>query len=65
MEASITAPDGQYPLTVSVGLAAFPEDGKTPEEILWAADEALYGAKRGGRNRVIAYARGSDPAGAA
>jgi diguanylate cyclase (GGDEF)-like protein len=55
VEASITAPQGQYPLTVSVGLAAFPDDGKSSEEIVWAADEALYESKRGGRNRVTAY----------
>jgi len=56
VEASISAPGGRYPMTVSVGLAAFPDDGKTSEEIVWAADEALYGSKRGGRNRVTAYA---------
>jgi len=55
VEATISAPGGRYPMTVSVGLAAFPDDGKTPEEIVWAADEALYGSKRGGRNRVTAY----------
>jgi diguanylate cyclase (GGDEF)-like protein len=57
VEASIMAPDGSYPLTVSIGLAAFPEDGKSTEEIVWAADEALYTSKRGGRNRVTVYVR--------
>ena len=57
VEQSIMAPDASYPLTVSVGLAAFPEDGKSAEEILWAADEALYESKRGGRNRVTSYTR--------
>lgn len=57
VEASIMAPDGSYALTVSIGLAAFPDDGKTPEEILWASDEALYESKRSGRNRVTPYAR--------
>ena len=55
VEGSVMAPEGQSPLTVSVGLAAFPDDGKTPEEIVWAADEALYESKRGGRNRVTAF----------
>jgi diguanylate cyclase (GGDEF)-like protein len=39
-------------ITVSIGVATFPEDGKTPEELLIAADQALYLAKRHGRNRV-------------
>jgi diguanylate cyclase (GGDEF)-like protein len=62
VEGAITAPDGSYSLTVSVGLAAFPEDGKTPEEIVWAADSALYESKRAGRNRVTAHARKENPA---
>ena len=39
-------------VTVSIGVAAFPGDGEAPEELLRAADEALYRAKRNGRNRV-------------
>lgn len=39
-------------LTVSAGLAAFPEDGRTYEELLESADEALYHAKDDGRNRI-------------
>jgi diguanylate cyclase (GGDEF)-like protein len=41
-------------LTVSVGVAAFPEHGQTLEEIIQASDKALYESKRGGRNRVTA-----------
>ena len=39
-------------ITVSVGVAAFPDAGDNPELVLKAADEALYRAKSGGRNRV-------------
>jgi diguanylate cyclase (GGDEF)-like protein len=41
-------------LTVSIGIAAFPEHGETLEEIIQASDKALYESKRGGRNRVTA-----------
>lgn len=39
-------------LTVSVGVAAYPEDADTMEEVVSAADRALYLAKEDGRNRV-------------
>ncbi len=41
-------------LTVSIGVAAFPEHGQTLEEIIQASDKALYESKRSGRNRVTA-----------
>jgi diguanylate cyclase (GGDEF)-like protein/PAS domain S-box-containing protein len=40
--------------TFSAGLALFPDDGKSAEEILAAADKALYSAKSSGRNRSVA-----------
>ena len=42
--------------TVSVGVAAYPEDGEGVTVILAAADQALYRAKGEGRDRVIASA---------
>ena len=41
------------PVTLSIGVAAFPEDGSTSAEILKAADIALYRAKDEGRDRVV------------
>jgi diguanylate cyclase (GGDEF)-like protein len=43
-------------LTVSVGIAVYPEHGQGLEEILQAADKALYESKRAGRNRTTLYA---------
>lgn len=42
------------PVTVSIGIAARQDDGDTAEKLLARADEALYEAKRNGRNRVEA-----------
>ncbi len=39
-------------VTLSLGVAAMPESGITREELLAAADSALYSSKRAGRNRV-------------
>jgi len=39
-------------VTISIGVATFPEDGKTPTTIITAADQALYKAKHHGRNQV-------------
>jgi len=48
-------------ITVSIGLAVAPGDGRTVQALVRAADEALYAAKERGRNRVVP-AQGS-PAG--
>ncbi len=39
-------------ITVSAGLAQYPVHATSPDELLRAADEALYAAKRAGRDRV-------------
>ena len=41
-------------VTVSIGVAAFPQDGTTVESLLQAADRRLYQAKSKGRNQVCA-----------
>jgi diguanylate cyclase (GGDEF)-like protein len=45
------------PMTISAGLASFPEDGLHADELVARADEALYGAKHAGRNRVCVHYR--------
>ena len=42
-------------ITISVGVAAFPDDARDPIELIELADTALYRAKNLGRNRVVAY----------
>jgi len=42
----------EHTLTISIGVACFPEDGATASELISSADRALYRAKRGGRNQV-------------
>ncbi|KKM12469.1 hypothetical protein SY88_03465 [Clostridiales bacterium PH28_bin88] len=43
----------RIPFTISAGVAGFPEDGCTGEELLDAADTAMYRAKEAGRNTVL------------
>lgn len=45
----------QKKITISIGLASYPEHGLTDEEILNHADKSLYFAKESGRNRTIIY----------
>lgn len=52
------APEGSWkaqPLTVSIGTATWKLGEETCEGALGRADQALYAAKRSGRNRTVAY----------
>ncbi len=46
---------GRHGVTISIGIATFPEDAETREELIDRADKALYLAKRTGRNRICTY----------
>jgi diguanylate cyclase (GGDEF)-like protein len=50
---ALPAPPGGAAVTVSIGAAMYPRDGRDREALFQAADERLYAAKRAGRNRVI------------
>jgi diguanylate cyclase (GGDEF)-like protein/PAS domain S-box-containing protein len=45
------------PATMSIGVAAFPDHGTSVEELILAADSAMYRAKAGGRDRVVVAGR--------
>ena len=49
---------GGRPLSVSVGVATFPDDAGAKDELLDKADWAMYAAKRAGRDRVLSFRDG-------
>jgi diguanylate cyclase (GGDEF)-like protein len=48
-------------ITVSIGIAAFPEHGKSLDAIFKAADDAMYLAKSRGKNRVVIAGQHEEP----
>lgn len=44
--------DGPVMVTVSIGLAAWPDDGTTLDQLMDAVDDAMYAAKQRGKNRI-------------
>ncbi len=44
---------GEGSLTLSIGVAEYPDGGDTPEELIATADAAMYKAKGAGRNQVV------------
>ena len=53
------ADTGRVPCTVSIGVATYPEDGRSMDALLARADRALYLAKDGGKNRVARHQAGT------
>ena len=52
---TLDAADRNVRSSVSVGLVAYPDDGTTIEQLVAAADVAMYEAKRRGKNRIVGY----------
>ena len=48
-------PAEKHHITISIGVASFPDDSRDIIELVEMADSALYRAKREGRNRICAY----------
>jgi diguanylate cyclase (GGDEF)-like protein len=48
-------PSPTHRITISIGVAAYPDDGRDPIQLVELADSALYRAKRNGRNQVCPY----------
>ncbi len=57
-EKPIIAYNETLEVTVSVGVASFPDDGKDPYSIIEVADRALYEAKHLGKNRTVVLGQG-------
>ena len=57
----VTAKDLTIDVTLSAGIATSLEDATSASDLVAAADKALYAAKTGGRNRIVAAAGGSFP----
>ena len=45
--------------SLSIGVVTFPDDGRTADALMIAADLAMYASKRRGKNRIVAYRRGA------
>jgi PleD family two-component response regulator len=46
------------PLPISIGLSCFPDDAENKDDLIKRADEALYQAKRLGKNRICIFGQG-------
>ena len=56
---TLFAADRNVRSSASVGLVNYPDDGSTIEQLVAAADVAMYEAKRRGKNRIVGYQTGT------
>jgi diguanylate cyclase (GGDEF)-like protein len=52
----VAARNEEFSVTVSIGIASFPEHASSIDELLERADKALYDAKKLGKNRALIFA---------
>ncbi|HCX86526.1 MAG TPA: hypothetical protein DG761_00720 [Gammaproteobacteria bacterium] len=52
---AIETAEGEVKISASIGIALYPDNGLTPEELIKAADNAMYGVKKTGKG-AIAFA---------
>ena len=52
----IATDKGTFHVTISLGIASYPSDGTHKQQLIERADQALYAAKKGGRNRTVCFA---------
>ena len=57
-ELVVEAAGQQVMTSLSIGVVSYPDDGQTADELMIAADEAMYLSKRMGKNRVVGYVDG-------
>ena len=58
-ETPVATPAGEIRFTVSIGIATAIADDRSIDDLIRAADEAMYEAKAAGRNRVVVRTRGN------
>jgi two-component system cell cycle response regulator len=52
-EQSFESAKGRFQATLSLGVAVYPDDARSKQDVITRADQALYAAKHGGRNRTV------------
>jgi diguanylate cyclase (GGDEF)-like protein len=57
---TVLAGGEQIQTSLSIGVVSYPEDGRTADELMIAADGAMYSSKRLGKNSVVGYADPGD-----
>jgi diguanylate cyclase (GGDEF)-like protein len=62
-ELTIESGGQQIRTSLSIGVVSYPDDGQTADELMIAADEAMYSSKRLGKNKVVGYAEPAEPIG--
>ena len=57
---AIDLPDAAHP-SISIGVVSYPGDGRTADELMISADNAMYASKRAGKDRVTGVSIPIDP----